>query len=146
MVELVLVSPLLVLLVGGIIHTALAINFWLDMQRIANQGARWAVVDRYPLTDGTPCTGPSPCNPTLQDMLEHQAQSDGLDPQVSICFPRGASPGDPVRVRVDADFTIFGVGSIHLGADAQMRIEQPPNVYVATACSDSPEPPAAGNP
>ena len=134
MVELVLISPLLLLLVGGIIHTALALNFWLDMQRIANQGARWAVVDRYPLPDGAPCAGSSPCVPSLQETLELQAQSEGIDPQVSICFPAGETPGDPVRVRVDADFTIFGVGSVHLGADAQMRIEQPPTVYVATTC------------
>ena len=61
MVEFVLIAPLLFLLVGGIVQMALALNYWLDMQRIANQGARWAVVARYPLPDGTMCTRDNAC-------------------------------------------------------------------------------------
>ncbi len=39
--------PLLVL-VGGIIYFGIGLNYWLDMQRIANQGARWAAVNNWP--------------------------------------------------------------------------------------------------
>jgi hypothetical protein len=134
MVEFVLVAPLLFLLVGGIIQFALALNYWLDMQRLANQGARWAVVSRYPLPDGSMCSGSSPCAPTLQTTLSEQAQSDGLHPAVSVCFPSGASVGNPVRVRLESDFTfvpVLGIGTVTLGADAEMRIEQPPAVYTA---------------
>jgi hypothetical protein len=151
MVELVLVSPLLFLLVGGIIQFALALNYWLDMQRIANQGARWAVVARYPLPDGEMCTTEG-CDPALQDALALQAQSEGLHPTVSICFTsdRGGEIGEPVRVRLESQFAfipILGIGTVTLGADAEMRIEQPPNdVYAPTGCTDSPEPPTAGNP
>ena len=49
LVEFALILPLFLLIVVGIIQFGVALNFWLDMQRIANQGARWAVVDRYPL-------------------------------------------------------------------------------------------------
>jgi hypothetical protein len=136
MVEFVLVSPLLFLLVGGIIQFALALNYWLDMQRIANQGARWAVVSQYPLPNDSMCKG-SPCEPTLQETLAAHAQSDGLDPSVSICFPDsaggGGAVGTPVRVRVESPFTfvpILGIGKVTLGADAEMRIEQRPVVYV----------------
>lgn len=138
MVELVLVSPFLFLLVGGIIQFALALNYWLDMQRLANQGARWAVVARYPLEAPNTCTTVNaPCSPALTDTLAQQAQSDGLDPVVSICFPNGTSAvGEPVRVRLETDFPfvpILGIGTVTLGADAQMRIEQPPlDVYTAT--------------
>ena len=133
MVELVLISPLLFVLVGGIVQMALALNYWLDMQRIANQGARWAVVARYPLPDGSMCTS-GPCNPTLPTTLQNAAQSDGLNPEVCISFPgdgsTGGNVGEPVRVRLETDFTfvpILRIGTVTLGADAEMRIEQNPN-------------------
>jgi hypothetical protein len=139
MVEFVLIAPLLFLVVGGIVQVALALNYWLDMQRIANQGARWAVVARYPLPDGTMCRVDYVCasDPadadSLQSVLSHQAQSDGLQPSVCISFPHppdavaGGNVGEPVRVRLESDFTfvpILGIGTLTLGADAEMRIEQ----------------------
>ena len=36
--------PLLMIVVG-IIQFGIGLNYWLDMQRIANQGARWAAVN-----------------------------------------------------------------------------------------------------
>jgi hypothetical protein len=136
MVEFVLIAPLLFLLVGGIVQVALALNFWLDMQRIANQGARWAVVARYPLPDGTMCT--TSCTPTLPTTLEGEANSDGLKPDVCITFPAGGSNvGDPVRVRLETDFSfvpILGIGTLTLGADAEMRIEQDPNEVYTENC------------
>lgn len=136
MVEFVLISPLIFILVGGIIQLGLAINYWMDLQRIANQGARWAVVAHYPLPGGTSCTSSSAsCSTTLQDVLASQAQS--LDPTVSICFPNNTKAvGEPVQVRLATDFSfipILGIGAVTLGADAEMRIEQPPGtVYDAT--------------
>jgi TadE-like protein len=149
MVEFVLIAPLLFVLVGGIVQMALALNYWLDMQRIANQGARWAVVARYPLDDGTMCTKASLCTAPedrLQDVLRRQAQSDGLRPVVCISFPAdgGADTvGDPLQVRLETDFSfvpILGIGTVTLGADAEMRIEQDrgsPPVY-EPACVEPP--------
>ena len=48
MVEFALILfPLLILVVGDhpVRHR---LNYWLDMNRIANQGARWAVVNGWP--------------------------------------------------------------------------------------------------
>jgi hypothetical protein len=149
MVEFVLIAPLLFLLVGGIVQIALALNYWLDMQRIANQGARWAVVARYPLPDGTMCRIDNVCasdpaeEDSLQSVLSNDAQSDGLRPSVCISFPHpadaeasGGNIGDPVRVRLESNFTfvpILGIGTLTLGADAEMRIEQQRGaVYDAT--------------
>ena len=139
MVEFVLIAPLLFLLVGGIVQVALALNYWLDMQRLANQGARWAVVARYPLPNGSMCTtSTTPCNPSLPTTLQSEAQSDGLQPDVCISFPAGgaSSVGAPVRIRLESDFTfvpILGIGTLKLGADAEMRIEQEPReVYTAS--------------
>jgi hypothetical protein len=113
------------------------------MQRIANQGARWAVVARYPLPNGSMCTTsttatPTGCDPSLAATLASEAQSDGLRPDVCITFPAAgaSSVGDPVRIRLESDFTfvpILGIGTLTLGADAEMRIEQQRgNVYDAT--------------
>ena len=48
MVEFALILFPLLLLVAGIIQFGIALNYWLDMQRIANQGARWAAVNNWP--------------------------------------------------------------------------------------------------
>ncbi len=133
MVEFALIAPLFIMLVAGIIQFGVVLNFWLDMQRIANQGARWAVVDGYP---GCPRTGPTGCSPTLQEYLESEPVSGGLDPcgvEISFPDPDGAGPGigeaksgNPVKVRLEDTFTlvpILKIGTLTLGADATMRQE-----------------------
>ena len=141
MAEFAIVAPIFVLLVAGIIQFGLALNYWLDMQRIANQGARWAVVNHYP---GCPRTGPeAPCSPSLEAVLASDPVSGGLNPTVTICFeeqtgsPSGATVGDPVTVRLTSAFAmvpIIGIGSLDLTAEATMRVEQRPTRYTAGAC------------
>ena len=48
LVEFALILPLFIVLVVGIIQFGVGLNYWLDMQRIANQGARWGVVNQFP--------------------------------------------------------------------------------------------------
>ncbi len=84
MVELVLISPVIFLLVGGIIQMALALNYWLDMQRIANQGARWAVVAQYPLADGSMCIAGGPC----RDPITLPGRCSGTAAQSDRAQPR----------------------------------------------------------
>jgi hypothetical protein len=61
-VEFALILLPFLLLVGGIVYFGIALNYWLDTQRLANEGARWAVVNEYP---GCPRTGPpTPCVPS----------------------------------------------------------------------------------
>jgi TadE-like protein len=132
MVEFALILLPLLLLVAGIIQFGIALNYWLDMQRIANQGARWAAVDCGQKAT-TPLV-PNPCSPSLQQTLKDEALSNGLEDSVNveICYPTPATGeiGDPVKVRLETDFKllpILGVGTITLGADATMRLEQPPD-------------------
>lgn len=139
--EFALVAPLFLLLVAGIIQFGVALNFWLDLQRIANQGARWAVVNAYP---GCPRTGPEePCATTLDQYLASAPVAGGLDPSVQICFedmtgsPSGATVGDPVTVRLTTAFTlvpILKLGQLDLIGAATMRVEQKPTRYVADSC------------
>ena len=131
MVEFAIIAPLFILLVAGIIQFGVVLNFWLDMQRLANQGARWAVVNQYPMSSGAIClrtTNPAgSCPETLQDYLASQPVAGGLNPCVDITFgPAGAKVGEPVTIRLESTFTlvpIVDVGTISLGADATMRQE-----------------------
>ena len=119
--------PLLIL-VAGIIQFGIGLNYWLDMQRIANQGARWAAVNNWPPDcprGSTSCGSPN----TLQETLERQVFTAGLQSAVTIeiCYPSTTkASGDPVKVHLEAPFTflpILGLGTITLGADATMRLE-----------------------
>jgi hypothetical protein len=138
LVEFALLLPLFLLLVVGIVQFALALNFWLDMQRVANQGARWAVVNEYP---GCPRSGPNtPCTPTLQDYLSSNKIAKGENYSVRICFPTTATIGEPVKVILKQPFAFssilnfFSPGSpigLNMTADATMRLEQTPGRYTA---------------
>ena len=130
MVEFALILFPLLLLVAGIIQFGIALNYWLDMQRIANQGARWAAVNNWPPDcprGSTSCPSPN----TLQETLHEQMLSAGLQDNpttsVQVCYPDGTKlTGDPVRIQIRSAFDllpILGVGSLHLKAKATMRLE-----------------------
>ena len=130
MVEFALLAPVFLLIVAGIIQFGVALNFWFDMQRIANQGARWAVVNC-----GLP--GSTVCSPDLQTALENDVISVGNNPTVVICMEElsdiaGGNPtaavGDPVSVRLTDTFEFVPIVGIDvtLRGKATMRIEQKP--------------------
>jgi hypothetical protein len=136
----IILFPLLIL-VTGIVWFGIGLNYWLDMQRVANQGARWAAVNNWPpdCPYGSPsCTGAN----SLQEVLERQALTNGLRSSVTVnvCFPPPGAPGttgNPVRVELTSPFTfvpILGIGTITLHAEATMRLEQQPTLYTAGSC------------
>ena len=132
-VEFALILFPLLILVTGIIYFGIGLNYWLDMQRIANQGARWAAVTNWPPDcprASTSCPSPN----TLQESLKRQALTRGLRDNVlvSVCYP-GKSPttatfGDPVRVRLESDYNFFFMNTfkVKLVGEATMRLELDP--------------------
>jgi len=140
LVEFALIVPLFLAIVVGIIQFGVALNFWLDMQRLANQGARSAAVN---------CgTGTNQCgSTTLEQYLGRkttanpggQVISGGNDPTVEVCYvppsqppPGGWVPdaGDAVRVSLNERYrlqAIVGLAKIDLVAKATMRLEQRPS-------------------
>ena len=128
MVEFALILLPLLLLVGGIIQFGIGLNFWLDMNRIANQGARFAAVNC-----GTQASPPQ-CTPSLQQWLTNQTLSQGNNPTVTICYENmtgsGTTPtvGDPVTVRLKQPFALVPLINImvDLKASTTMRLEQRP--------------------
>jgi hypothetical protein len=138
LVEFALIAPLFLMLVVGVIQFAVAHNFWFDLQRLANQGARSAAVNCGP-------AGNSQCldrdgNPDLATRLKQDVISEkGNTPEVEICYvppsdppPGGWAPtvGDAVRVRLTERYrlsAIVNLAKIDLTATATMRLEQEPN-------------------
>jgi hypothetical protein len=137
MVEFALILFPLLIIVAGIIQFGIGLNYWLDMNRIANQGARWAAVNCQ--RSGQTPPSYNPCDPNLETTLRDQALTNGLQSAVcvEISFPSGASEvGDPVKVRLQTPFTfvpILNLGTIELGAEATMRMEQTPTEFTSTA-------------
>jgi hypothetical protein len=136
LVEFAIAAPVLLLLGLGILQFGFAVNYWLDLHRLANEGARWAAVNEYPGCNATPA---APCSPTLQTYLGQQPRAGA---SVAICLEEengspGSTRGDAVTVRLTSPFTflpIVNVGTISLSAAATMRIEEAPSRYAAGAC------------
>ena len=131
--EFALVAPLALLLLFGIFDFGKAINYWIDETHLANEGARWAVVNRNPATSGT-----------LQNYIKNQADTAQLrnGATVDICAWDADSSGtigvgDPVQVRVSYTYNWLpfishesGIGaSTTLTGTATMRLEQAPSNY-----------------
>jgi Flp pilus assembly protein TadG len=138
LVEFALVLPVLVLLLFGMLDFGKAFNYWIDETHLANEGARWAVVNKNPNSGGT-----------LQEYIRDQATTpelkNGGTPSVAapleVCieFPAGTSNvGDPVRVTVETTYRWLGIVSERLSVTetaivgaATMRLEAQPTNYAA---------------
>jgi Flp pilus assembly pilin Flp len=144
LVEFALIAPLFLMLVIGVIQFAVALNFWFDLQRIANQGARSAAVNCGPATLNQ-CT--SATATTLQAFLAEQVISGGNTPTVEICYvpptsdysvpppdpisgnPWQPSAGTSIRVTLKDRYrlqAVVNLAKIDLTARATMRLEQDP--------------------
>ena len=151
MVEFALILIPLLILVVGIIQFGIGLNYWLDMNRLANQGARWAVVNGWP---NCPRTQTTACNAAtvgpsnrLDVYLESEALTQGLQDSVSatVCYPDDGDTttapgtvGTPVRVQLQAPYRfrlIMKLPVLDLNASATMRIEndKPFNHLTGTA-------------
>jgi Flp pilus assembly protein TadG len=141
LVEFALVLPILAVLLFGMLDFGKAFNYWIDETHLANEGARWAVVNKNPSSTGT-----------LQQYIRQQATTGELrnggtawvtNPvQVCISFPNGTSNvGDPVQVTVSATYNwlplignAIGVGQTTITGSSHMRLEALPTNYGA-GCS-----------
>jgi Flp pilus assembly protein TadG len=138
-VELALILPVLALLLFGMLDFGKAFNYWIDETHLANEGARWAVVNKNPASSGT-----------LQEYIKDQATTAELkdggtssvpDPvRVCIEFPAGTSNvGDPVRVTLESTYRWLGIitnqvpslTATTIRGQATMRLEAQPTNYGA---------------
>jgi hypothetical protein len=139
LVEFTLVLPLFLVLLLGMVDFGKGFNYWINETHLANQGARFAVVNNNP---------GEAAGVTLQEYIRTYAESDELedggtesveDPLV-VCieFPEGepAGAGDPVTVRVNTTYdwlpfldANIGVSGITITGSATMRLEATPTNY-----------------
>lgn len=139
MVETALVLPMLVLLVVGMLEFGRAINYWLDVNHLASEGARLASVDNNP-TGG------------LASYLANQATSSELKSggtssvpdALNVCVSIGGdgSVGQAVTVKVTSKYhwlplaKLFGGSSwadSRIVGSATMRLEQQADAIRAVA-------------
>ena len=130
MTEFALVLPIFLLLVVGMLVFGRLFFYWIETNHLANETARWAIVDQNPYKTcaGAP-TGLAGCQ-----TLQQHAQSSATDEfennaKVRICFPGESfatvSTGDPVKVDVHVPVTFvkfFGFG-VTIRGSATMRLE-----------------------
>ena len=134
MAEFALVLPILAMLIFGMIDFGRLLNYWIDQTHLANEGARWAAVNK----------NPGGVAMTLQQHIASKANTDELKnggtssiaSGLSVCieFPDGTSNvGSPVQVRVSTTYKwlpLIGdkisILQTTIRGSATMRIEQKP--------------------
>jgi hypothetical protein len=132
MTEFALVLPLLVLVIAGMISFGRVFFYWIEANHLANETARWAVVDRNPYRAScpppAPITGANGCQSLQQHARNSSSTEFHADVKVCIDFPFGSPTiGSPVRVRVQKPFSlvpILDAGTITIRGSSQMRIER----------------------
>jgi hypothetical protein len=124
-VEFGMVVPLLCVLVLVFVDFGKSMNYWLDLNHVAAEGARKAAVNQYP-TAGEYQT-------YIRDRLETtELRSGGTDSvpsgaDIAICLPEGGDVGDPVTVQVKVGYDwipFIGSGTFGIKGTATMRLEQ----------------------
>lgn len=136
LIEFALVLPLMLVLIFGILEFGRAIHYWIDSTHLANEGARYAAVNRNPGPGGTLAQ-------TLADKGSTSELRDGspsVTPlQVCIDYPNGSNAvGEPVRVRATTTFTLLpflNLAPVSITGEAHMRIERKPDTAIAGCAS-----------
>ncbi len=97
-VEFAIVMPLVLLLIAGVIEFGTAFNYWLSLNHIANEGARWAAINKLPPDNSTPTS--DQIRAYLLTQIAGQELHDDLAApgRIKICAAAGAGIGDQARV------------------------------------------------
>jgi Flp pilus assembly protein TadG len=146
LVEFALVLPLLLLLLFGMLDFGKAFNYWIDETHLANEGARFAVVNSNP---GTGTLQAWILSQTDTAELRNGGSSSLPNPaRVCIAFPTNPATGtagqvgDPVQVTVAAGYNwlpfvrnAIGLTSVTVTGSATMRLEAKPTNYGAGCTS-----------
>ena len=126
--------PLLCLIIIAILHFGKVMNYWLDLNHVASEGARKAAVNTFS-TDGA-------YDAWIRSRLEtNELRTGGTSSipsaaTVAVCLPEGADVGDPVTVQVAVGYSLPFIGkTVALRGTATMRLEQPADFAGGGACA-----------
>jgi hypothetical protein len=124
-VEFAMVVPILCVLVLVLVDFGKGMNYWLDLNHVASEGARKAAVNTF-ATAGEYQT-------YMLDRLEtSELKAGGTDAvpagaTVAICLPEGGDVGDPVTVQVSVAYhwiPFIDHTDWQIRGTATMRLEQ----------------------
>ena len=96
--------PLLCLLIVAIFHFGKVMNYWLDLNHVASEGARKAAVNTF--------ASDAEYDAYLRDRLETTELRTGGSTSIpnpatiAVCLSEGVDVGDPVTVQVAADYSL----------------------------------------
>jgi Flp pilus assembly protein TadG len=134
LVEFALVLPVLLLVLFGIVQFALALNSQNDQTHVANEIARYAIVDENPGTEEAK---------TLAEWGKKQLYTNytsalNSEGKVCISFPSGTEVGSPVKVEVTSTTNWLPIlklpaTSTEIKGVAYMRLEATPNPSIYKA-------------
>lgn len=118
-----MVVPFLCLIIVAILHFGKVMNYWLDLNHVASEGARKAAVNTF-ASDAEYAT-------YVRSRLETGELRAGgttsipAPSTINVCLPEGSDVGDPVTVQVAAAYSLPFIGAtITLRGSATMRLEQ----------------------
>jgi Flp pilus assembly protein TadG len=121
MTEFALILPIFMVIVAGLLGFGRVFFYWIQANHVANETARWAIVDRNPYAPTT--------------LQQHAANSSSVEfnsgsDQTTVCIQRDGTSlnlGDPLDVTVAKPFAfvpILGIGKITIRASSTMRVER----------------------
>jgi Flp pilus assembly protein TadG len=133
-VEFALVVPLLCLIIIAILHFGKVMNYWLDLNHVASEGARKASVNTF--------TSDAEYDTWVRDRLETVELRTGgtssipVPATIAVCLPEGSDVGDPVTVQVAVGYDLPFIGTtVTLRGTATMRLEQQADFAGGGACT-----------
>lgn len=128
-----MVVPLLCVVIIAILHFGKVMNYWLDLNHVASEGARKAAVNTF--------ASDAEYDTWIRSRLETSELKTGgttsipNPSNVDLCLPEGGDVGDPVTVQVSADYSLPFIGAaVTLRGTATMRLEQPAEYPGGGAC------------
>jgi Flp pilus assembly protein TadG len=126
-VEFALITPVLLLLIVGLIQFGKGFNYWLSLNHIANETARWAAVDKVPPTTSDPTVA------QLKSYALGQAQNEELRDYIEA----DSNPGDPVLENIVVCYVPTGGATApQIGDSATVRVKAPYSLPVVSGFTD----------
>jgi Flp pilus assembly protein TadG len=118
-----MVVPFLCLIIVAVLHFGKVMNYWLDLNQVASEGARKAAVNTF--------ASDADADAYLRDRLETGELRTGgttsipAAATIAVCTPEGSGVGDPVTVQVAVPYSLPFIGAtVTLRGTATMRLEQ----------------------
>ena len=146
MTEFALILPIFMVIVAGMLGFGRVFFYWIQANHVANESARWAIVDRNPYAPLCP-GGPSTYTGAVgcQSLQQHAANSASAEfnSNTEVCIARRDATlnvGDPLTVTVAKPFTfvpILNIGKITVRASSTMRVENFQNGRTPTTYSEA---------